>query len=638
MNATSSTTEIKALVPISAILTALGSEPDDAGRWRCVFPERHANGDVHPSVTIKDDTATCWSQKCFEQADVFDLVRLRENIPTFAEQKKRVLELSGMRKTNGNGQGLGKIVATYDYTDEQGALLFQVVRFEPKTFRQRRPNGQGGWVWDLKSVRLVLYRLPAVLKADSVLVLEGEKDVETAYVLGLPDGWAATCNPMGAGKWRPEYADFLTGKRVVILPDADEPGWKHTERVAQALGEKAKQVALLTLPNEVKDLSDWAKGKTSADLQALLESEKFIRPYKRRPLDETNFNPKRVQDLLQEVPEPVEWVFEDYLPLGALILIAGKPKEGKTTLVYELLVNVAKGSPFLGRHTRKSHVLLLAVEEHQRDVRTRLYALGAAELDGLFVHTGSLSQSPALLAQLLSFVREHEVKLIVIDTLAAFWQIENENDASEMTKVVKPLLSLARESGACVLLIHHARKSEGSYGDEIRGSGALFGLVDVALILKRHEVQTQRILAAQSRYADTPSELVIELRENGYVALGDPSSVSKAARREKLIAALSDQFEEAESILKRAGLNRTQGYGLLSLLMKEGVALREGKGRKKDPFRYKKNSSVQAPQSIGTDETLSPIGFISSNPPLPWTNENNSSVQGQEPEIIDDET
>ncbi len=95
--------------------------------------------------------------------------------------------------------------------------------------------------------------------------------------------------------------------------------------------------------------------------------------------------------------------------------------------------------------------------------------------------------------------------------------MRDENDAAEVTQAMKPLLALARDTGACVLLIHHARKSEGSYGDEIRGSGALFAAVDIAMILKRHEVQTQRVLHAISRYPETPAEIVLELRETGYV-------------------------------------------------------------------------------------------------------------------------
>ena len=58
----------------------------------------------------------------------------------------------------GSEGGKARIVASYDYRDESGELLYQVVRFEPKGFRQRRPKGQA-WEWKLDGVRRVLYRL-----------------------------------------------------------------------------------------------------------------------------------------------------------------------------------------------------------------------------------------------------------------------------------------------------------------------------------------------------------------------------------------------------------------------------------------------------------------------------------------------
>ncbi len=102
-----------------------------------------------------------------------------------------------------------RIVAEYDYRDERGELLFQTVRFDPKDFRQRRPNGAGDWIWDLDGVRRVLYRTPEISSSaasgDVVYVVEGQKDVETLR----GEGMIATCNPMGAGKWRREYAEQL---------------------------------------------------------------------------------------------------------------------------------------------------------------------------------------------------------------------------------------------------------------------------------------------------------------------------------------------------------------------------------------------------------------------------------------------
>ena len=164
------------------------------------------------------------------------------------------LFLHHTRRADGAKKIQKKLVATYDYRDESGVLLFQVCRFDPKGFSQRRPNGHDRWVNNLDGTRRVLYRLPEVLDAALVLVVEGEKDAETARDLGI----VATCNPCGASKWRLEYSDALAGKEVIVIPDADEPGRKHAEQVLASLVGKAKSLKLVEL-KEGKDLSDWVE-------------------------------------------------------------------------------------------------------------------------------------------------------------------------------------------------------------------------------------------------------------------------------------------------------------------------------------------------------------------------------------------
>jgi putative DNA primase/helicase len=166
-------------------------------------------------------------------------------------------------------------VCAYDYVDEHGILLFQVVRYEPKDFKARRPDGNGGWIYSIEGVRRVLYRLPQVLKAEEVLVVAGEKDVGTAEELGV----VATTNPFGEGpgNWKPEFSEFLRGKRVPIVPDceADGTGIEHAREVARLLLGVAASVKLLdklTRP-DVKDLSDWvAGGGTREGLLAFIQS------------------------------------------------------------------------------------------------------------------------------------------------------------------------------------------------------------------------------------------------------------------------------------------------------------------------------------------------------------------------------
>jgi hypothetical protein len=260
--------EIKAHVSIESILTHYGAHLNGKGQGSCLFPTQHNHGDAHPSMSVRDGRAYCWAQGCFgdKGADIFEVVGLKEGLTHFPDQRRRVIEIAGL---NGHAAtNSRRIVKTYDYVDESGTLFFQVVRFEPKDFRQRRPDGQGGWIWSLHegdgkekrfAVRLVLYRLPDVVAAQSVLLLEGEKDVETAYRLGLPDGWAATCNPMGAEKWRSEYSEQLRGKHVRILPDRDPAGQRHAELIETALSGIAGSIRRAALPADAKDLSEWAE-------------------------------------------------------------------------------------------------------------------------------------------------------------------------------------------------------------------------------------------------------------------------------------------------------------------------------------------------------------------------------------------
>ncbi|MNS65977.1 hypothetical protein D3C72_991700 [compost metagenome] len=148
--------------------------------------------------------------------------------------------------------------ACYDYTDEDGNVLFQVVRYEPKDFRQRRPDGKGGWVWSVKGVRQVPYRLPQLLHAPlgtPVFVVEGEKDVLRLESLGL----VATCNAGGAGKWPDALNALFARRRIVILADNDEPGHQHADKVYRALSQAEAEVRVLSLPGLLPkgDVSDW---------------------------------------------------------------------------------------------------------------------------------------------------------------------------------------------------------------------------------------------------------------------------------------------------------------------------------------------------------------------------------------------
>jgi hypothetical protein len=151
-----------------------------------------------------------------------------------------------------------RILATYDYRDESGALLFQEVRFEPKDFRLRRPDGKGGWTWSLDGVRRVVYRLDELAEQRRVWLVEGPKDADRLWSLGLP----ATTTPGGAAAWRDEYAQQIRdagAEEVVALRDNDDAGLRYRQAAAFALVRLGVAVRLLDLPGlPLKgDVSDW---------------------------------------------------------------------------------------------------------------------------------------------------------------------------------------------------------------------------------------------------------------------------------------------------------------------------------------------------------------------------------------------
>ena len=264
---------------------------------------------AHGSVAVDLATGTFYDHEANEGGGVLDLVRLKSDSTKTRTDAAKWLERAGflnvVKKSNGHDQNLktanqqktphpclelepshevmkswpqaqqpaSTVVATYDYCDEAGALVFQVLRYEPKTFRQRRPEGSG-WSWSVKGVRVLPYRLPALLAdpAATVFLVEGEKDADRLAALGL----VATCNAGGAGKWKKEHSEFLRSRRVVVLPDNDEAGEKHAQQVERSLRGIAAEVRTLVLPGlpDKGDVSDWLDaGGTLEELLALASTD-----------------------------------------------------------------------------------------------------------------------------------------------------------------------------------------------------------------------------------------------------------------------------------------------------------------------------------------------------------------------------
>lgn len=240
----------------TALLARDGSaQRGDEIEHRCL-----AHEEQHASASFNTVKGAWKCHACGAHGGVKKLAELLEiNVPKAKANARRVRNY--------------RVVALSDYVDEQGRLLFQVERRDPKDFRQRRPDGNGEWIYDLNGVRRVVYRLPDVVAAigngDPVLVVEGEKDADRLAGLGL----CATCNPMGAGKWLSEYNATFAGADVIVLPDNDEAGRAHGATVRDALVSVARSVRLIELPGlpPKGDVSDWLDaGHTAGELLDLV--------------------------------------------------------------------------------------------------------------------------------------------------------------------------------------------------------------------------------------------------------------------------------------------------------------------------------------------------------------------------------
>lgn len=296
---------------------------------------------------------------------------------------------------------------------------------------------------------------------------------------------------------------------------------------------------------------------------------------------------------MEETPPELAWTWEPFLPRGGLCLFSSYAKLGKSTFIYSLIRSVARGEPFLNLPTRKTNILILAVEEHPRDVRNRLEYFGITpdDDDGIFLHIGPMQPTELTWKAINTFVKEQNIGMVVIDTLAAFWKIVSENDNTEVQAAVAPFLHLARSTDATVVVIHHTSKAEGgsSGGRSIRGASSLLGIMDQAMTMTNYGDRegTQRRIDTIGRYNDTPKTIYFDYVNYNYVFLGTPMHYDMDAVR----LAVMDVLQKSTTPLTLNELCGATGMKIPQItkavaLLPEGV-VRGGRGIKGEPYTYK---------------------------------------------------
>jgi len=484
--------------------------------------------------------------------------------------------------------GQPRVVAKYDYCDEGGRLLYQVVRYQPKNFKVRRPDGNGGWIYNLDGTRRVPYRLEELREADRVIIAEGEKDADTA----LEFGFDATTNPGGAGKWRSEYNEHFRGKKVRIIPDTDDTGWKHAHSVACQLFDVAKDIKIVRLPGG-KDISEWHdSGGTPEQLIQLMKATPpltaaTVQAWRISNSKKDGFRLTQLCDLLNEPEEEVSWTADGLLPSGGVSLLVAKPKTGKSTLSRGCALAVARGEKFLGRGTVRGKVIYLALEEKRAEVRKHFADLGADGSEQIFIHCATAPQDA--IEELLQLVKRVRPALVIVDPILRLARLRDANDYAQVNLAMEPFIAMAREFDTHLMLVYHLGKGvRADAADQILGSTAFFAAVDTVLIMNRSE--RYRTIQSRQRYGEDMPETVLEFdAEQRRITLGAPKTEVEITRLEEEILTV---LKKSKSAMREPEINdaidgRTEvKRSALRSLVKKGKVQHTGAGRKGDPYHY----------------------------------------------------
>ncbi|QQS33997.1 MAG: AAA family ATPase [Acidobacteriota bacterium] len=562
-----------------------------------------AHADSTPSLSISEGVDGRLLLKCFAGCSNTSILAAIE------------LQIKDLFPASGNSQNgrkaatsdassfVRKIKAIYPYFNADGTLLFENIRYEPKDFRQRRPDGNGGYVYNLQGVERVPYRLPELLSAlrnpePEIWFTEGERDADNLHSLGF----MAT----SFKNWKPEFNRYIRGCHSVIFRDNDKVGLNQATEAARLIFEVARSVKMIDLfpgsPEFGQDVSVWIDNK-SADglgkediaeaLAVLVEAADRLdagaAPFATKDLKsgrEFRFTFTTLEDLFREPEETLSYVWDKTLITGGFSILTGKPKVGKSSLIRPLAVAISRGEPMLGRKTAKGKVLYLCLEEKRSEVRRHFQMLHGSG-SSVLIHSGSTPQTTdEAIAALRQAIEEHHPMIIFIDPLSRVIPASDFNDY-RLTNQLARFVDLARETGAHICCLHHDGKGNREDSDAILGTTALFGSVDCHLHIKKR--QHGRTISSAQRYGEDLPETVIELdKETGLlIEKGElEAAIRSAVKAEVLDAVGSDTLTQAD--IKNAIPQRNGGQISRAIveLVEEQILVRSGNGKRNEPYQY----------------------------------------------------
>jgi len=439
-----------------------------------------------------------------------------------------------------------------------------------KDFWQEHWTGRG-WHKSLNGAERVLYRLPELLAADpaeTVYLVEGEKCADALAA----QGFLATTNLGGASQpWRDDYSAVLEGRRIVILPDNDDPGRQHANKIAKALEGRVASLNVMTLPGlpPKGDVVDWLDAGGTRE-----ELERLCRPQHRASQFYSAASLKG-----KPIPQR-DWLVSDLVPMNTVTLFSGDGGTGKSLLGLQLAVAAAAGENWLERSVRQGNVIVLSAEDDDDELHRRLddilFAAGRSYDDIAGLTLRSLAGEDALLAvesqlslmkttlfeELEARAADEAPSLVIIDTLADVYPA-NENDRMKVRQFIGILRGLAIRQRCAVMLLGHPSLTGLSSGTGASGSTAWNNSVRSRLYLSRVIVEDyesnpdRRLLTTKkANYGRIGGEIALTWRGGVFVADAEPSSLDRmaaGAKAERVFLELLDEITAQGRRVNAAG-------------------------------------------------------------------------------------
>jgi len=303
------------------------------------------------------------------------------------------------------------------------------------------------------------------------------------------------------------------------------------------------------------------------------------------------FHLTTLADLLSEPEEELRWLVEERLLVGGLSLLAAKPKVGKSTLARWLCLAVSRGERWLNTPTTQGTVFYLALEEKRSEVKRHFRTMGATPDDPIHFFIGQCPED--CLQKLRDEALKQRPALIVVDPLLKMVRVRDANDYAVVTRKLEPLIGLARDTWAHVLVTHHTGKAHRDGGDSILGSTAIFAAVDTAFIIKRTE--RFRVLSSIQRSGVDLEETVLHLDpESEIVTVGaSRTEADEKQAAQAIFDYLQIQSEPVEEKDIHEAVEGRKGIKVKALrfLVDDEKVERTGQGKRGDPYLYSISSS-----------------------------------------------